>query len=704
MERTITGQQDVTGAALVGASEGSFWMRWALRNLQAYGYQGEIWPVNPNHKEVFGRPAYASLTHVPGVPRHVIVAIGAARCPEAVREAVSKGAEHIAVVTDGFAERRDPASIALQQELANACAGSPATLYGPNCVGFADFADGTCLIAEPVPHGLPTGPVTYISQSGALVSSGLSALGEEGLGLDWCVSLGNAAQLTLAAALETAVLRQGTQVICLYLESLGLHTEQVASALETARAAGKRVIMVKAGRSAKARKAALTHTASIAGDDRLVDAFLDRHGVIRVDSIEEMARAATVASLVPEARSDQGIVVMGSSGGVAGLSSDLAVQHGVELTQLTAETRDRVRSMASSAAFLENPFDLAGLPSSRATTEDIYHCVAQDPGVALIVYPFSVVFPDDSPENEMHRESVRMLTRVAQHTGTPVLVPSLALTAWTPWMAGHRRDEPKLSIVQDLGTTFAALRHFFPARQAALGASESGGRVQPEGVALDEAVSRERLKKAGIPVVPGMFCASEADAANAVGEVNGPFAVKLIAAGVTHRAKSGGVRLGCSSKAEVDAAWQSIVADARSNGIAAPDIQGFMVEEMVTGPEVIVGLSRDPIFGPFLTVGHGGVDVETKNAIRLGLLPLRAADITEMLVSLGFARIAPGGDLGPLAGLISQLIDAFTDGPLSEAITIETNPIMLTPTGPVIADVLIIEPADEAALTERSPS
>jgi acyl-CoA synthetase (NDP forming) len=698
---------DRSGAALVGASESSFWMRWALRNLRGYGYPGEIWPVNPRYAEVFGLPAYPSVGDLPGVPRHVIMAISAPRCPAVVRQAVAMGAEHISVVADGFAERQDATGIALQAELVAACAGAPVTLYGPNGVGFADLAAGVCLIAEPVPRDLQAGSVSYISQSGALVSAGLSAIREEGLGVDWCVSLGNAARLDLPVAIDICVRRPGTQVICLYLESLGLRIEELARALESARRAGKRVIMVKAGRSAKARKAALTHTASIAGDDRLVDAFLSRHGVIRVESIEEMARTATLAALVPGVPDGAGIVVMGSSGGVAGLSSDLAVQHGVQLTRLAAPTRDRVREMASAAAFTENPFDLAGLPSSRATTEDIYDCVASDPGVTLMVYPFSVVLPDEVPENEMHRETIRMLARVTQRTGTPIIVPTLALTAWTPWITQHRHDEPKLAIVQGLGLTFSALRHLYPARAASSGAPENadatGGADSPppEGAALDEADSRERLQQAGIAVVPGRLCRSPADLPAAVSELRAPYAVKLLAAGVTHRAKAGGVRLGCGSLAEVEAAWQSILADARAHGVADADVRGVMVEEMASGAEVIIGLSRDPVFGPVLTVGHGGVDVAAKAATVVGLLPLRPGELPAILAGLGIDRLSPGHELGPLVGLIDQLVDAFVTGPLRETVTVETNPVILDPAGPVIADVLIVEPLPAAQLAER---
>jgi acyl-CoA synthetase (NDP forming) len=687
----IAAQQPREGAALVGASDNSFWMRWALRNLRAYGYPGEIWPVNPRYREIFGLPAYPSVADLPGRPRHVIMAIAPQRCPEVVAQSVAKGAEHISVIADGFAERQDAAGIALQEELVAACAGQPVTLYGPNGVGFADFAAGVCLIGEPVPHELRAGSVSYISQSGALVSSGLAALQEEGLGVDWCVSLGNAARLDLPAAIDICVQRPGTRIICLYLESLGQRIEELAASLDAARDAGKTVIMVKAGRSAKARKAALTHTASIAGDDRLVDAFLARRGVLRVDSIEEMARTATLAGLVPQVRPGTGIVVMGSSGGVAGLSSDLALQHGVELTQLSAPTRERVREMASAAAFTENPFDLAGLPSSRATTEDIYDCVAADPGVALVVYPFSVVFPDESAENEMHRETIRMLARVVARTGTPIVVPSLALAPWTPWITQRRRDDPSVPIVQGLALTFSALHHMFPARGPETGTGQAGDGAPPEGVALDEAEGRERLQQAGVAVVPGRFCRSPADITSAVSELRAPYAVKLIAAGVTHRAKAGGVRLGCRSAAEVESAWQSISADARAHGIGDPDIRGVMVEEMASGGEVIVGLSRDLAFGAFLTVGHGGVDVESKAATAVGLLPLRPGELRAMLTELRIDQLAAGGDLGPLAGLIEQLAEVFVTGPLNEAVTLETNPIILDPSGPVIADVLIVE-------------
>jgi acetate---CoA ligase (ADP-forming) len=673
-------------------------MRWALRNLRAYGYPGEIWPVNPRHPEVFGLPAFPSVADLPGQPRHVIMAIGAPGCPAVVRAAVAQGAEHICVVSDGFAERQDEVGRTLQAELVAACGDAPVTLYGPNGVGFADLPARVCLIAEPVPHRLPAGPVSYLSQSGALVSSGLAALQEEGLGVDWCVSLGNAARLNLAAAITACVDRPGTRIICLYLESLGRQMAELATALEAARGAGKKVIMVKAGRSAKARKAALTHTASIAGDDRLVDAFLERHGVIRAASIAEMARTATLASLVPEIPDGAGIVVMGSSGGVAGLSSDLAVAHQVELTQLAAPTRDRVREMASAAAFLENPFDLAGLPSSRATTEDIYDCVAADPGVALMVYPFSVVFPDDSAENEMHRNTIAMLARVAQRTGTPIVVPSLALTPWTPWITEHRADEPTVAIVQDLGLTFSALHHLFPARspdQAGQREGAPGEDAPPEGAALDEAESRDRLEQAGVAVVPGRFCASPADLEQAVAELTAPYAVKLIATGVTHRAKAGGVRLGCRTALQVQSAWQSIVASAHDHGLADADIRGVMVEEMASGAEVIVGLSRDPIFGAFLTVGHGGVDVESRAATVVGLLPLRPGELEAILTGLGLRPLIPAGDLAPLAQLIGQLTEVFVAGPLKHAVTLETNPIILDPAGPVIADVLIVEPARE---------
>jgi acetyltransferase len=220
-------------------------------------------------------------------------------------------------------------------------------------------------------------------------------------------------------------------------------------------------------------------------------------------------------------------------------------------------------------------------------------------------------------------------------------------------------------------------------------------------VALDEAESRERLEQAGVAAVPGRFCQSPADIEEAVAGLRPPYAVKLIAAGVTHRAKAGGVRLGCRSGPEVQSAWRSIVAGAHAHGVADDDIRGVMVEEMARGAEVIVGLSRDPLFGAFLTVGHGGVDVEATAATVVGLLPLRPGEMDTILAGIGLGRLIPGGDLAPLTWLIGQLTEVFMTGPLQHAVTLETNPIILDPAGPVIADVLIIEPAPDAPLAER---
>jgi succinyl-CoA synthetase beta subunit len=164
---------------------------------------------------------------------------------------------------------------------------------------------------------------------------------------------------------------------------------------------------------------------------------------------------------------------------------------------------------------------------------------------------------------------------------------------------------------------------------------------------------------------------------------------------VTHRAKAGGVRLGCRTAPEVQSAWRSIMASAHDHGLTDADIRGVMVEEMASGAEVIVGLSRDPVFGAFLTVGHGGVDVESRAATVVGLLPLQPGELEAILTGLRLRPLIPGGDLAPLARLIGQLTEVFVAGPLRHAVTLETNPIILDPAGPVIADVLVVEPARE---------
>jgi len=687
------------GVAIVGASENNFWTGHALRNLGLFGYQGDIWPVNPNYESVAGLPAYPTLADIDGTLDAVVVAVAAHRCPEIVRQAVALGALDLVVVADGFAERDpDGAGGALQRELVAAC--QPQTrLYGPNCVGFADFRRNLCAIAEPLPVTGEPGDISIVSQSGAIVSTTMAAILEDGGGLDWCVSLGNAAQFGVARAIDYACERGTTRVICLYIESLGGEPASLRAALTRAARQGVRVVMLKSGRTDRSARIALSHTASVAGDDAQVDAFLRAHDVLRVDSFEELARVAVLARLGRRPAAPPSVVIIGSSGGQAAVASDLATRDGLDLALLTGQTRKVLRESVAPGSFIENPLDLVGRPGAKASIGQVYSTVYGDETVGFVLSPWSVVFPDDSDGRKVHRASIQLAADTARESGTPAVICSLATVPWTDWMLTLRRDNPQVAVVRGIETTIRALARLFPAgaglASAAAGEAEAGdahGSAPPvtgAGV-LGEIRGRQVLEGLGVPVAAGQAAASADEAARAMRQLLPPVVVKVDLRGVPHKDQVGAVTVGCRTEAEVRSAVAESLRRIAEHGIAADQVLGILVEEQLTGTEMLVGLSRSGL-GSFLTVGAGGTRAGRGSAARTLLLPAARADIEA--AAEPFIRPARAPEAGAVAAvdLIEALCRQFEAGGLAGYSTVEVNPLFVAADRAAIADVLLVQ-------------
>ena len=313
----------MSSIAVIGATERNRWFRAFTQNLLAYGYDGAICPVNPNAEEVDGYKCYPSLDQIHGEIDAVAVAVAATRCPAAVKAAVARGVTDIAVVATGFAEVASAMRGRLQSQLVAACA--PDTrLYGPNGVGFADFTNRLCLIGQPIPYDNTPGQVSIISQSGALQATLMAGVIEDGGGVDWCVSLGNAAQFDLARAIDYVV-EPG---------NFAGHHGLRGDARGSARPAERCLAASCGGRYG--RRHAQGGPVGARQEDRLLshgerrrrrrgaDAYLRAHGVIRVDSLEELARVSVLAPMRRPGRG-RGVAIVGSSGGQAAVASELAL-------------------------------------------------------------------------------------------------------------------------------------------------------------------------------------------------------------------------------------------------------------------------------------------------------------------------------------------------------------------------------------------
>lgn len=670
-------------AAVVGASPRNFWTNCALKNLQSFDSGLTIVPVTPNHETVAGLPAAASVADLPTTPRVAVVAIRREASVDAVRELVAMGTPDVVLVSDGFGER-DDVGRRLQAELVAIVSGSGTRLLGPNCVGFADFAEGICAIAEPAWLETTPGPVSVISQSGALLSVLVAALRAEHLGADFCVSTGNGALLGIPEAIDVALERPSTRVVGVYMEGVDPgRVQPLADVLAKARSLGKQVVVLKSGVSERGARAVLSHTASIAGTDAVFTEFLRANGAIRADSVDELCRLATLSLLGVKKGRPGTLSVLGSSGGAAALSSDLAEKCGTALTVFADETVDRIRDLAGPGSFIDNPIDVIGV--ARAYGDDsVNGAIFADPNTGLMLMPWSVQFPADTPQESIHTSNWDDLADLSLRHEMPLVIASVAPVPVTDWVAAYRTRHPHVAVVQSLALTMSALSKLIPSADRASHPAPTPPGTERD--VLSEADSRAVLGNAKVNMVRGVIAADSASATAAATDLSPPFAVKIVAP-ISHKSRIGGVVLGVSSVEELATTIKRMHRTVAAAGLADHAIEGYLVEEMVFGSEVLVGLNTDPAFGKYVVVGLGGTATELANRSATRRLPL-GGDAATLLAGVG-VRDHPRAEV-----LLENLCREFERGALVEYQTVEINPLIVNADGCWAGDAVVVRAKD----------
>lgn len=678
--------------AVVGARDNNLWSYLLFTNLEGFG-SPEIWPVSRTRQTVRGVQTYADLDQLPHCPEVAAVAVAATASLPIVRQAVDLGVPHIILISAGFAELGTEEGEALQRELVAMVAGSGSRLYGPNGVGFADFRAGLAPLGAPIPPTTKVGPVSIISQSGSLTTSILGGLAEDGVGVDWCVSVGNGATFGVLDAVEASLDRPHTGVICGYLESLGGPGERprLETLLERARDQGVRIVIAKSGASAVSAAIAKSHTAAIAGQDRLIGDVLAAHGVVRAGSMEELTRAAAISAYLSErgdafARPNGGLAVIETSGGAAALVADLLSTEGVALATFAPETRQVLADVAPAGAFISNPIDLTASPKPYEDVTAAFAQVYADPAVRAVVIPYALTFPEEHDERIVHKRSLDRYADLGAQTGKPIIVSTLSDFAWTQWAQDFRTRHPEMLLVRGITSTVRTLAQLFPAE---VSVHDIGPALQL-GNAADGKTARDLLDAIGVPMPPAVFVAADdvekAEAASA--ELSYPQVVKIVASGLLHKARVGGVRLGCQDAAHTGSATREVLAAAREHGLSAGQIRGVLIEETASGPQLLVSLDRDPWFGPFLIVGTGGAQAERAGDSRVLALPTDEAAIRAALPAT-----VPPVHVDAVTRLVTDLAQHFLSGVLQSWASVELNPVMIDDDGPKVLDIVLLGPS-----------
>lgn len=697
--------------AVIGASPNPAVIRGALLHLlRRNGYGGRLYPVNPSYQEIDGLPCYPSVQAIGAPVDLALVAIPAAQVLPALEACAAAGVRHAAVISSGFAEEGG-ASGALQAEMAALARRTGMRVSGPNAQGFYNAAARIAATFSPAVDRAPDAPslaiagarrIGIVAQSGGLGFALYDRGRALGLAFSYVVTTGNEADLTVADFLDHMVRDAATDAILLFLESVRDPVAFLAAAAAAA-AAGKPVVAVKVGRSPGGQRAAASHTASMTGWVAAYQAAFRSHGIIEAaDPDEAMAIMAALTTCV-QARGRRAAVITVSGGAGAWVADTLAAC-GLTVPELGEPTQAAVRKFIPSYGSAANPVDITAQGARGGGTLRAIELLAADDEVDLVVTVTSLA-------SETHvAVEPEGLARVLSAARKPVLF--LSYTLVSPY-ARRAFAEAGAAVQTGFAALGAAARALSaqPVPPAVSGAVPAALRERIAGLRgpLAEHAAKALLADAGIPVPASVLVRDRAGLA-AAARLGFPLAAKIQSADIPHKTEAGGVRLGLGDPAALEAAYDAVLEGARRHAPAAR-IEGVLVERMAApGVEMIVGVVRDPTFGPVLMLGAGGVTTELYRDVAYRLAPVDEAGAAAMLEELRAAALlrgfrgAPAADAAALARLVasvSRLAHACRD----TVREIELNPVLVHPAGAgctVVDALLVAEPAPGAMASPLS--
>lgn len=680
--------------AIIGASNdvNKFGGR-PIRYMKEAGFTGRIFPVNPRGGEIQGLTCYPDIREVPETVDMTVITVPAPMVVEQIRQCAEAGVRSAVIFSSGFAEVGDEGEL-WQQQLREIARDNGIRLVGPNCMGMLNthsFAIGT--FSSAFEHGWPkTGNISIISQSGAVGGHTMVLARERGLGIRGWVTTGNECDVDVAECIAYCADDPETKVIATYIEG-AKDPERLIEGFETARRNGKAIVCLKVGASEVGAVAANTHTASLAGADAVYDAIFRQYGVWRAHSLEELldVSAAASAGHFPTGKK-LGIVTI--SGGAGVLSADVAEAHGLEVPELPAEAQKRLKELLPFGA-VRNPVDTtAQMLNDMPLLEKSMQTMLDHGGCdAVMVFLTTIGF------------SERMMSQLRE------LMPQMraqypdALVALSMTCRPNDRallEEHGFLVIEDPNRaihSIAALMHFgqsFANAEKAAAPALPDTAVAPPAHDLGEFEAADLLSKAGIPTVPARIVGSADDAAEAASTLGYPVVMKIASPDIQHKSDIGGVKLNLADHTAVRAAYDAITRAAADHAPQAK-IDGVLVSPMRSGVETIIGVNRDPVFGPIVLFGLGGIFVEVLKDVTFRAAPFGIDEAHAMIREVkGYkmlegVRGQPPADIDALATTLSQL-SVYAAAHSDRIEGIDINPFLVGPAGEgaVAVDALIV--------------
>ena len=640
--------------------------------LRKYGFRGPIYPVNPGRATVQGLRAFARLEDLPEAPELAIVAVAGDEAVRAVQACAAQGVKVAVVMAAGFGET-GAEGLRVQQSLVETARRAGMRMIGPNCQGLANFANGavanfSTIFSEIEPRD---GPVAIVSQSGANSQAIYTLVMKKGLGVRHIHATGNEADVTVADLAEAVLDDPGVRLVLLYMEAIK-DPQRLAAAAELARSRGVPVVALKAGRTARGQKAAASHTGALASEDRVVDAFFERHGIWRAADPHELVSAAALYARGRPARGTR-LVVISNSGASCVMAADYSDQRRIPLADLSSEAKEKLRSVLPGFAALDNPIDFTGaLLGNPSLFGAVLPVVGDDAQSDLVM----VALPVAGAGYDVGRFS-RDLALFEKTYGHAVAVAAPQESVRAPFealgIAAFEREREAMD----------ALAQF--AEHSARMAQPPRAPVRPIPVAKtcfrNEVESLALVAEAGLPVIEHRLCRTEDEVRAAAAAFGSGIVMKACSRDVAHKSDHGLVALDPTDACEE---YRRQLTQIKKLGARFDGV--IVARRAPKGRELALGARLDPQFGPVVLIGDGGIYLEALRDFRLLLPPFTGDEVARKLGELRIApllaglRGEPPRDVGAFAGMAVRLGEAMLQWEGAVA-SIDINPVIVFETG-----------------------
>ncbi|PPA72589.1 6-carboxyhexanoate--CoA ligase [Achromobacter spanius] len=705
-----------------------------VQMLIKHGYAGAVYPINPKGGVIQGLAGYASVRDTPCAPELAILAVPAAATPAALRDCAARGTKAAIVLSAGFTEA-GPAGAALQAELVAIAREYGMRVLGPNCLGAVNVADrliGSFSIALEE-HMPPAGHAGIVSQSGNVGSHTMQSVARRGMGVSRFMATGNEADVDVADGIAALADDPDTHIILCCMETCR-DADKLISALRLARQRGKPVIVLKIGSTEKGQQAAASHTGALTGSDAVIDAVFRRHGVLRVRSVEALIDVGHAASMLMPNRlpRNDAVTLVAASGGFGIMMADAMSEAGMTLPALAPLTQQRIHDAVPTAS-TGNPVDASAQMSSRPDIlGKMLTALLEDPSDSSLVLFMSLSLYNTRLRG-IYLEALaqvcishpqRLLMIISQGPadaieqinalGIPVFGSIDAAATGLAGLARLGQLRARGGADRAAGSGYTATTPLAEPDGASIAAIDN---APPAPSPIDPVVfknefhAKQALGQAGIDV-PREVIAIDADAAvRAADSIGYPVVLKIASEDVAHKTEAGGVALDVADAQAVREAHARILANVARHAPGAR-IDGVLVAPMLRGgTEMIAGVSQDPVFGPIVMVGMGGIYAEVLNDVAVQTAPVTEDEALAMIRSLKMfpildgARGRPKADVQAAARSVARLSE-FAYRHRDDIADIDMNPILVRPEGQgvVVLDALMIPRATRASTPAAEPA